>query len=61
MGEEGQTEVSKEPLEVSIVTETRAVTKDLDPGEFSDLVECTQLCPFSEKKQTTKLIVLAMQ
>lgn len=41
--EEGQTEVPKQSLEVSTVTESRTVPQDFDPGELGYLVEGTGL------------------
>ena len=46
MSEEGQTEISKQPLEVGVVPETRAISENLDSGELGNFVKRTLFSPY---------------
>ena len=47
--EEGETEVSKQSLEVSAVSEPRTVSQDLDSGELGHLIESTRLVTWVDR------------
>ena len=57
MCEEGETEVSKQSLEVSAVTEPRTVSQDLDSGELGHLVESTRLMTCVERYIQAAVVV----